>query len=104
MPADITENPSVPQAVERAKQRFSIIGNSPALTDAILRAIKVAPIDLSVLVIGESGTGKEFFPRLYTPPEHASIRNTSPSIAARYLKAPSTPNFSVTRKGPSPEL
>ena len=64
MPADITENPSVPQAVERAKQRFSIIGNSPALTDAILRAIKVAPIDLSVLVIGESGTGKEFFPQI----------------------------------------
>ncbi|MDE5903172.1 MAG: sigma-54 dependent transcriptional regulator [Muribaculaceae bacterium] len=54
----------MPPEVERAKQRFSIIGNSPVLTDAILRAIKVAPIDLSVLVIGESGTGKEFFPQI----------------------------------------
>ena len=48
----------------RAKQRFSIIGNSPALLRAIDRAVKVAPIDLSVLVTGESGTGKEFFPKI----------------------------------------
>lgn len=60
----ITENPNIPIEVERAKQRFSIIGNSPALIDAILRALKVAPIDLSVLVIGESGTGKESFPQI----------------------------------------
>ncbi|MDE5878386.1 MAG: sigma-54 dependent transcriptional regulator [Muribaculaceae bacterium] len=48
----------------KAKQRFSIIGNSPALLQAIERAVKVAPIDLSVLVSGESGTGKEFFPKI----------------------------------------
>ncbi len=50
--------------VTRVKQRFSIIGNSPALTEAIERAVKVAPIDLSVLVVGESGAGKEFFPKI----------------------------------------
>lgn len=50
--------------VLRAKQRFSIIGNSPALTAAVERAVKVAPIDLSVLVTGESGSGKEFFPKI----------------------------------------
>lgn len=50
--------------VSSVKQRFSIIGNSPALLNAIERAVKVAPIDLSVLVIGESGTGKEFFPKI----------------------------------------
>ncbi len=50
--------------VVKAKQRFSIIGNSPALTAAIERAVKVAPIDLSVLVTGESGSGKEFFPKI----------------------------------------
>lgn len=60
----ITDNPHIPPEVEQAKRRFSIIGNSLALADAILRAIKVAPIDLSVLVIGESGTGKEFFPQI----------------------------------------
>ncbi len=50
--------------VQKAKQRFSIIGNSPALISAIERAVKVAPIDLSVLVTGESGSGKEFFPKI----------------------------------------
>lgn len=50
--------------VAAAKQRFSIIGNSPALLEAIGRAVRVAPIDLSVLVNGESGAGKEFFPKI----------------------------------------
>ena len=50
--------------ITKVKQRFSIIGNSPALIEAIARAVKVAPIDLSVLVTGESGSGKEFFPKI----------------------------------------
>ncbi len=60
--------------VVRAKQRFGIVGNSPALIQAIERAIRVAPIDLSVLVTGESGSGKEFFPKIihaYSPRKHA---------------------------------
>lgn len=48
----------------QAKQRFSIIGNSPTLIAAINRALQVAPIDLSVLINGESGAGKEFFPKI----------------------------------------
>ena len=48
----------------RAKQRFSIVGNSPLLVQAVERALRVAPIDLSVLVSGESGSGKEFFPKI----------------------------------------
>lgn len=50
--------------VVRAKQRFGIVGNAPALNEAVMRAVRVAPIDLSVLVTGESGTGKEFFPQI----------------------------------------
>lgn len=50
--------------VLRAKQRFGIVGNAPALLAAVRRAVRVAPIDLSVLVIGESGSGKEFFPQI----------------------------------------
>ncbi|MGM9803753.1 MAG: sigma-54 interaction domain-containing protein [Muribaculaceae bacterium] len=46
------------------KQQFSIVGNSTALNIAIERALKVAPFDLSVLIIGESGSGKEFFPQI----------------------------------------
>ena len=52
------------EEIDKVKQRFSIIGNSPALLEAIARAVKVAPIDLSVLVTGESGSGKEFFPKI----------------------------------------
>lgn len=50
--------------IQQAKSRFGIVGNAPALTAAIQRAIRVAPIDLSVLITGESGTGKEFFPQI----------------------------------------
>lgn len=52
------------EEIQKVKQRFSIVGNSPALEQAISRAVKVAPIDLSVLVTGESGAGKEFFPQI----------------------------------------
>jgi len=50
--------------VNKIKQRFEIIGNSPALHRAIEVAVQVAPTDLSVLITGESGTGKEFFPQI----------------------------------------
>ena len=50
--------------VQQAKMRFGIIGTNPALLEAVKRAIKVAPIDLSVLITGESGAGKEFFPQI----------------------------------------
>lgn len=50
--------------IQQAKLRFGIVGNASALTAAVSRAIQVAPIDLSVLIIGESGTGKEFFPKI----------------------------------------
>ncbi len=62
----------------QVKQRFSIIGNSPVLTSAIERALQVAPIDLSVLVIGESGTGKESFPKII---HDNSLRKHSKYIA-----------------------
>ncbi|MCM1490241.1 MAG: sigma-54 dependent transcriptional regulator [Muribaculum sp.] len=54
----------IPEEVLRIKQRLSIIGDSPALIEAIKRALAVAPIDLSVLVTGPSGAGKEFFPKI----------------------------------------
>ena len=46
------------------KQRFGIIGNTPALNNALEVAMRVAATDLSVLVTGESGVGKEFFPQV----------------------------------------
>lgn len=65
---------TIPPAVQQAKLRFGIVGNAPALTAAVERALRVAPIDLSVLVTGESGSGKEFFPRIihdFSPRKHA---------------------------------
>lgn len=47
--------------LQSVKQRFSIIGNSPALNNALEVAIRVAPTNLSVLITGESGVGKEVF-------------------------------------------
>ncbi len=57
-----------------AKQRFGIVGNAPGLIAAVERSLRVAPIDLSVLITGESGSGKEFFPKIihaYSPRKHA---------------------------------
>lgn len=51
-------------AVQRVKQRYGIVGNCDALNRAIEIALKIAPVDLSVLVMGENGVGKESFPRI----------------------------------------
>lgn len=66
-----------PDDIQRAKLRYGIVGNSPALVGAVSRALTVAPIDLSVLITGESGTGKEFFPKI--------IHGASPRKHARYI-------------------
>lgn len=59
-----TMKTEIPEEILRVKQRLSIIGDSPALIEAVKRAVTVAPIDLSVLVTGPSGAGKEFFPKI----------------------------------------
>jgi len=62
------------QQIQQAKTRFGIVGNAPSLLGAVNRALKVAPIDLSVLVTGESGSGKEFFPQIihaFSPRKHS---------------------------------
>ncbi len=52
------------EEIQRIKQRFGIIGNTPSLNRAIDIAMQVAPTDLSVLITGESGVGKEAFPQI----------------------------------------
>lgn len=46
------------------KNRFGIIGNSPALNYALQVADQVANTDLTVLIHGESGVGKEVFSQI----------------------------------------
>ena len=51
-------------AVQDIKQRYNIVGNCDELNRALDTALKIAPVDLSVLIIGENGVGKEIFPRI----------------------------------------
>ncbi|HIT97795.1 MAG TPA: sigma-54-dependent Fis family transcriptional regulator [Candidatus Merdimorpha stercoravium] len=64
--------------IQEIKQRFGIIGNSPALNRAIEKAAIVAPTDISALVTGESGVGKENIPRII---HSLSYRKHKPYIA-----------------------
>ncbi len=50
--------------LQRIKQRYGIVGNSEGLNHALEIALKIAPVDLSVLITGENGVGKEIFPRI----------------------------------------
>jgi DNA-binding NtrC family response regulator len=64
--------------IQSIKNRFGIIGNSPALNFALQVAAQVAGTDLTVLISGESGVGKEAFSAAI----HAlSARKHNPFIA-----------------------
>jgi DNA-binding NtrC family response regulator len=64
--------------IQSIKNRFGIIGNSPALNYALQVANQVANTDLTVLIFGESGVGKESFSSII----HAlSARKHNPFIA-----------------------
>ena len=60
----MAKNNDISKQVLQVQQRFSIIGQAQGLRAAIERALRVAQVDLSVLVIGESGSGKEHFPKI----------------------------------------
>ncbi|MEO6612190.1 MAG: sigma-54 dependent transcriptional regulator [Chitinophagaceae bacterium] len=60
------------------KNRFGIIGNSPALNYALQVAVQVAATDLTVLINGESGVGKEVFSQII---HSLSPRKHNPFIA-----------------------
>lgn len=64
--------------LQSIKNRFGIIGNSPALNNALNTAVQVAATDLSVLIIGESGAGKEAFSSII---HTLSSRKHNPFIA-----------------------
>ncbi len=72
--------------IQETKRRYNIIGNSEDLERAILRALQVAPFDISVLVSGESGTGKEIIPRII---HDNGPRSHSPYIAVNCGSIPS---------------
>ena len=65
------------QELQSLKNKYDIIGNDPALNRALEIAVKVAPIDMTVLVSGESGVGKENIPKI--------IHQNSPRRRAKYF-------------------
>jgi DNA-binding NtrC family response regulator len=64
--------------IQSIKNRFGIIGNSPALNYALQVAVQVASTDLTVLISGESGVGKEVFSQII---HSLSPRKHNPFIA-----------------------
>lgn len=64
--------------LQNIKNRFGIIGNSPALNYALQVAAQVANTDLTVLISGESGVGKEAFSHII---HSLSARKHAPFIA-----------------------
>jgi DNA-binding NtrC family response regulator len=64
--------------LQSIKNRFGIIGNSPALNHALSVAVQVAATDLTVLINGESGVGKEVFSQII---HSLSSRKHNPFIA-----------------------
>ena len=65
------------QELQSLKNKYDIVGNDPALNRALEIAVKVAPIDMTVLVCGESGVGKENIPKI--------IHQNSPRRRAKYF-------------------
>jgi len=65
------------ESLQTIKQRFGIIGNNNQLNEALQKAMRVAPTDISVLVTGESGVGKEVIPKI--------IHNLSHRKHAKYI-------------------
>ncbi|HEX2630421.1 MAG TPA: sigma-54 dependent transcriptional regulator [Chitinophagaceae bacterium] len=62
--------------IQTIKNRFAIIGNSPALNYALQVASQVSNTDLTVLINGESGVGKEVFSQVIhslSPRKHNSF-------------------------------
>ena len=70
---------------EVAKDADRIVGRSPAMLE-VYRAIgRVAPRDVSVLILGESGTGKELVARAIF---HHSARTNAPFLAINCAAIP----------------
>jgi len=64
------------KTLQAIKQRFGIIGTSTLLDHALNTAVRVAPTDLSVLIVGESGVGKEVFSKVIhslSPRKHSQF-------------------------------
>ena len=76
----------VEDRLQRAHHREEIIGESPALKEALRQVEVVAPTDATVLLQGETGTGKE---RLARAVHQLSVRQDHPFVTVNCAAIPS---------------
>src|SRR3981081_4795036 len=74
-----------PERPQTAHTHEALIGNSPALRDALDRLERVAPLDTTVLLTGETGTGKELMARIL---HRLSRRANRPLVAVNLAAIP----------------
>ncbi len=74
----IEENRSLKAELNSRYSFSNIVGNSKALTDLFRLIKKVAPSDVTILIMGESGTGKELVAR--------AIHKNSPRASGPFIK------------------
>src|SRR3954471_10703187 len=81
----------VPAAVDSSTQLSDtsdrLIGSGPAMQSLFKQMGRVAPLDVSVLILGESGTGKELVARAIY---HHSRRSQGPFLAINCAAIPET--------------
>lgn len=83
----MSENKLLRNRLESKGAQYGIIGESPALQQAIDQTLQVAGTSTTVLLLGESGTGKERFSRM----QHlASERSSGPFIAINCAAIPAS--------------
>jgi Nif-specific regulatory protein len=83
----MSENQLLKNKLESKGARYGIMGQSPALQQAIQQALQVASTGTTVLLLGESGTGKERFARM----QHlASDRAEGPFVSINCAAIPAT--------------
>jgi DNA-binding NtrC family response regulator len=77
-------DPSLPPAADAVP---TLVGNSPAMRDALAFIEKVAPWTVSVMIFGESGTGKEVAAAMI---HQLSTRRARPYVAVNCAAIPET--------------
>ncbi len=81
----LSENRLLKNRLESRGASYGIIGQSPALHQAINQTLQVASTKTTVLLLGESGTGKERFARM----QHvASKRSDGPFVSINCAAIP----------------
>jgi two-component system NtrC family response regulator len=76
-----------PRRSPRQARRGDVVGESPAILEALERLDLLAQGELPILILGESGTGKELFAR---QAHRASTRASKPFLAVNCAALPET--------------